>query len=121
MVKSKEFSSKLKDVIIQQWKSVKSYRKLSVNLKTPHSIVASIVRKYKRFGSVEIPARNGWPRKITSRFERKLLPMVEKNSRKLVRSCKQTYYYQLQSRTSRKTQLLLKRHRDARLKLMRLY
>ena len=78
--KSKEISSEVKKVIIQQWISDKSYRKLSVNFKIAHTIMASIVGKYKRLGTVENLARSDRLRKITSKYERKILWMVQKNS-----------------------------------------
>ena len=49
-----------------------------------------IVAKYKRFGTVEDLARSGQPRKITPRFEKKMLRMVEKIPNQLAKSYKQT-------------------------------
>ena len=53
--------------------------------------MASIVEKYKRLGTVKNLARNDRPRKITLRFERKKLRMVEKIPRQLAASYRQTF------------------------------
>ena len=53
IAKSKEIFNEVKSVIMQLWNSGKSYRKLPVNCKIAHTTVASIVGKYKRFGTVE--------------------------------------------------------------------
>ena len=85
MVKNREISSEVNNVIIPVWKSCKRYRKISENFKTPHTTVVLVAGKYKLVGTVENRGRSGRPHKITVRPERKMIRMVEKCSQAIIK------------------------------------
>ncbi|KAI4875978.1 hypothetical protein NFI96_025371 [Prochilodus magdalenae] len=53
-------------------KSGEGYGKISAALKVPMSTVASITRKWKKFGTTRTLPRAGWPSKLSDRGEKGL-------------------------------------------------
>lgn len=136
MAKSKELTSSQKQLIVSLWKDGNSYRKIASNLNIPFTTVASFIARFKTRNSVENQGRLGAPRKITPRSARLLGRMIQQNpkitreelqqnlSTSGIKVTKRTisnelHRQELKSRTPRKTPLLMKRHRDARLKFVK--
>uniref|UniRef100_A0A0L8G4R0 Sleeping Beauty transposase HTH domain-containing protein n=1 Tax=Octopus bimaculoides TaxID=37653 RepID=A0A0L8G4R0_OCTBM len=67
MAKSKELTNSVKNLIIEQWKAGKSYRKISKTVCIPFSTISSFIQRYKKSGTVENRIRSGAPRKISLR------------------------------------------------------
>lgn len=78
-MKSKELSVDLRDRIISRHKSGEGYRKISAALKVPMSTVASIIRKWKKFGTTITLPRAGRPSKLSDRGRRALVREVTRN------------------------------------------
>ena len=72
-MKSKEWSVDLRDRIVLRNKSGEGYRKISAALKVPMSTVASIIRKWKKFGTTRTLPRAGRPSKLSDRGRRALV------------------------------------------------
>ena len=66
-MKSKELSVDLRDRIVSRHRSGEGYRKISAALKVPMSTVASIIRKWKKFGTTRTLPRAGRPAKLSNR------------------------------------------------------
>lgn len=60
-MKTKELSVDLRDRIVLRYKAGEGYRKISAAMKVPMSTVASIIRKWKMFGTTRNFPRAGWP------------------------------------------------------------
>ena len=78
-MKSKELSVDLRDRIVLRNKSREGYRNISSALKVPMSIVASIIRKWKKLGTTRTLPRAGRPSKLSNRGRRALVREVTKN------------------------------------------
>ena len=78
-MKSKELSVDLRDRIVLRNKSGEGYRKNSAALKVPMSTVASIICKWKKFGTTRTLPRAGRPSKLSDRGRRALVREVTKN------------------------------------------
>uniref|UniRef100_A0AAR2JP33 Transposase Tc1-like domain-containing protein n=4 Tax=Pygocentrus nattereri TaxID=42514 RepID=A0AAR2JP33_PYGNA len=131
-MKSKELSVDLRDKIVSRHKSGEGYRKITAALKVPMSTVASIIRKWKKFGTTRTLPRAGRPSKLSDRGRRALVREVTKNPMitlsELQRSsvergepCRRTtisaaiHQSGLYGRVARRKPLLSKRHKAARL------
>jgi hypothetical protein len=66
---SKELSVELKDRIVSRHRSVEGYQNISAALKVPKNTVASIILKWKRFGSNKTLSRAGRLAKLSNRGE----------------------------------------------------
>ncbi|XP_051273026.1 uncharacterized protein LOC127373008 [Dicentrarchus labrax] len=131
-MKSKELSVDLQDRIVSRHRSREGYRKCSAALKVPMSTVASIIRKWKKFGPTRTLPRAGRPFKLSDRGRRALVREVTNNlmvtltelqgssvergepSRRttIAAALHQSGLY---GRVARRKPLLSKRHRAARL------
>uniref|UniRef100_A0AAQ4NUB9 Transposase Tc1-like domain-containing protein n=1 Tax=Gasterosteus aculeatus aculeatus TaxID=481459 RepID=A0AAQ4NUB9_GASAC len=78
-MKSKELSVDLRDRIVSRHRSGEGYRKISAALKVPMSTVASIIRKWKKFGTTRTLPRVGHPAKLSDRGRRALVRDVTRN------------------------------------------
>ncbi|XP_061741548.1 uncharacterized protein LOC133541861 [Nerophis ophidion] len=75
-MKSKELSVDLRDRIVSKHKSGEGYRRISAALNVPMSTVASIIRKWKKFGTTVSLPRAGRPSKLSDRGRRTLVGEV---------------------------------------------
>ena len=99
-------------------------------------MISSFITRFKKCNTVENEKRIGAPRKISPRLSRKLGCLINQNPMVTLEELqedlrlsgcsvtKRTISYEmlrnvLKSRRPKKTPLLLKRHRDARLKFIR--
>ncbi|KAG2456784.1 TCB1 transposase, partial [Polypterus senegalus] len=131
-MKSKELSVDLRDRIVSRHKSGEGYRKISAALKVPMSIVASIIRKWKKIKTTRTIPRAGRPSKLIDRGRRALVREVTKNTMvtlsELQRSSVERgepsrrttisaaiHQSSLYGRVARRKPLLSKRHMAARL------
>ena len=136
MARGKELSNSQKALIVKLWKDGESYRNISSNLNISFTTISSFIARFKRHNTVENEKITGTPRKISLRLSRKLGRLINQNSmvasEKLqedLRSSgssvtKRTVSNEmlrngLKSRRLKKIPLLLKRHRDSRLKFVR--
>ena len=78
-MESKKLSVDLRDRIVFRNKSGEGYRKCSAALKVPMSTVASIIHKWKKFGTTRTLPRAGRPSKLSDRGRRALVREVTKN------------------------------------------
>ncbi len=78
-MKSKELSVDLRDRIVSRHRSGEGYRNISAALKVPMSTVASIIRKWKKFGTTRTLPRAGHQAKLSDRGRRALVREVTKN------------------------------------------
>ena len=133
MVKSKELCSGIKSRIVAKHEAGNSYGRISSELNVPKSTVQSIIKKYKDSNSTANLPRSGRPRKITTRMARKIVRKVQ-NDPKITRKKIQDqlanegdsvslstvsntlHNASLFGRRPRRTPLLKKNHREARLK-----
>ena len=60
-MRSKELSIELRDRIVPRYRSGEGYQKMSAALKVPKNTVASIILKWKKFGTTKTLSRNGCP------------------------------------------------------------
>ena len=135
MERGKELSNSQKALIVKLWKDGESYKNILSNLNIPFS-TSSFIARFKRRNTVENKKRTGPPRMISTRLSRKLGRLIKQNPivmreelQEDLRSSgwsvtKPTISNEmlrngLKSRKPKKTPLLLKRHRDARLKFIR--
>ena len=79
MTSSKELSVELRDWIVLRHRSGEGYQKLSAALKVPKSTVASIILKWKKFGTTKTLPKAGRPVKLSNRGRRALVREVIKN------------------------------------------
>ncbi len=75
IMRSKELPEELRDRIVARHRSGQGYKKISAALKVPKSTVASIILKWKTFGTT----RAGRPAKLSYRGRRALVREVKKN------------------------------------------
>ncbi|XP_071210367.1 uncharacterized protein [Salvelinus alpinus] len=78
-VKSKEWSVELRDRIVLRHRSGEGYQKISAALKVPKNTVASIILKWKKFGTTKTLPRAGRPTKLSNLGRRALVREVTKN------------------------------------------
>ena len=78
-MKSKELSADLQDRIVSRHRSREGYKKMSAALKVPMSTVASIICKWKKFGTTRTLPRVDRPAKLSDWGRRALVREVTKN------------------------------------------
>lgn len=78
-MKSKELSVDLRDRVVLRHKSGEGYRKISAALRVPMSTVASIIRKWKKYGTTRTLPGAGRPYKLSDQGRRALVREVTKN------------------------------------------
>ncbi len=83
IMRSKELPEELRDRIVARHRSGQGYKKMSAALKVPKSTVASIILKWKTFGTTRTLPRAGRPAKLSYRGRRALVREVKKNQRSL--------------------------------------
>ncbi len=83
IMRSKELPEELRDRIVARHRSGQGYKKISAALKVPESTVASIILKWKTFGTTRTLPRAGRPAKLSYRGRRALVREVKKNPRSL--------------------------------------
>ena len=74
----KELSAELRDRIVSRQRSGKGYQIISAALKVPKNTVASIILKWKKFGTTKTLPRAGHPAKLSNQG-RALVREVTKN------------------------------------------
>ncbi len=79
IMRSKELPEELRDRIVARHRSGQGYKKKSAALKVPKSTVASIILKWKTFGTTRTLPRAGRPAKLSYRGRRALVREVKKN------------------------------------------
>ncbi len=79
IMRSKELPEELRDRIVARHRSGQGYKKISAALKVPKSTVASIILKWKTFGTTRTLPRAGRPAKLSYRGRRALVREVKKN------------------------------------------
>ena len=109
-MRSKELPAELRDRIVSRHRSGEAYKKISAALKVPKSTVASIILKWKKFGTTRTLPRAGRPAKLSNRGRRALVREVTKNPMvtlaELQRSCVEM------GETSRRTTITATLHRS---------
>jgi hypothetical protein len=78
-MRSKELSVELRDRIVSRHKSGEGYQNISAALKVPKDTVASIILKWKKFGTTKTLHRTGRLAELSSRWRRALVKEVTKN------------------------------------------
>ena len=78
-MRSKELAVELRDRIVSSHRSGEGYQKLSAALKVPKNTVASIILKWKKFGTINTLPRAGRPAKLSNLEGRALVREVAKN------------------------------------------
>ncbi|KAG2456321.1 TC1A transposase, partial [Polypterus senegalus] len=79
IMRSKELPEEHRDGIVARQRSGQGYKKISAALKVPKSTVASILLKWKMFGTTRTLPRAGRPAKLSYRGRRALVREVKKN------------------------------------------
>ncbi len=79
IMRSKELPEELRDRIVARHRSGQGYKNISAALKIPKSTVASIILKWKTFGTTRTLPRAGRPAKLSYRGKRTLVREVKKN------------------------------------------
>ncbi len=77
IMRSKELPEELRDRIVARHRSGQGYKKNSAALKVPKSTVASIILKWKTFGTTRTLPRAGRPAKLSYRGRRALVREVK--------------------------------------------
>ncbi len=77
IMRSKELPEELRDRIVARHRSGQGYKKNSAALKVPKSTVASIILKWKTFGTTRTLPRAGRPAKLSYRRRRALVREVK--------------------------------------------
>ncbi len=72
IMRSKELPEELRDRIVAMHRSGQGYKKMSAALKVPKSTVASIILKWKTFGTTRTLHRAGRPAKLSLSGEKSL-------------------------------------------------
>ncbi len=132
IMRSKELPEELRDRIVARHRSGQGYKKNSAALKVPKSTVASILLKWKTFGTTRTLPRAGRPAKLSYRGRRALVREVKKNPkitvaelqrciREMGESCRKStitaalHQSGLYGRVARRKPLLSARHMKARM------
>uniref|UniRef100_A0A7N8XI44 Transposase Tc1-like domain-containing protein n=1 Tax=Mastacembelus armatus TaxID=205130 RepID=A0A7N8XI44_9TELE len=79
IMRSKELPKELRDRTVARHRSGQGYKRISAALKVPKSTVASIILKWKKFGTTRTLPRPGRPAKLSNRGRRALVREVKKN------------------------------------------
>ncbi len=77
-MRSKEQPAELRDRIVSRHRSGEGYKKNSASLMVPKSTVASIILKWKKFGTTRTLPRAGHPAKLSNWWRRALSRLVTK-------------------------------------------
>ncbi|XP_060776462.1 uncharacterized protein LOC132885949 [Neoarius graeffei] len=129
---SKELSTDLRNRIVSRHRPGEGYRKIAAALQVPKSTVATIIRKWKKFGTTKNPPRPGRLAKLSDWGKQALAKEVSRNPRVTLtelqcilvemgepfrRSTIQAALHKsgLYGRVARRKTLLSKRHMTARL------
>ncbi len=132
IMRSKELPEELRDRLVARHRSGKVTKKISAALKVPKSTVASIILKWKTFGTTRTLPRAGRPAKLSYRGRRALVREVKKNPkitvaelqrciREMGESCRKStitaalHQSGLYGRVARRKPLLSARHMKARM------
>ncbi len=132
IMRSKELPEELRDRIVARHRSGQGYKNISAALKVPKSTVASIILKWKTFGTTRTLPRAGRPAKLSYRGRRALVREVKKNPkitvaelqrciREMGESCRKStitaalHQSGLYGRVARRKPLLSARHMKARM------
>ncbi len=83
IMRSKELPEELRDRIVARHRSGQGYKKISAALKVPKSTVASIILKWKMFGTTRTLPRAGRLAKLSYRGRRALVREVRRTQRSL--------------------------------------
>uniref|UniRef100_A0AAQ4Q2V2 Transposase Tc1-like domain-containing protein n=1 Tax=Gasterosteus aculeatus aculeatus TaxID=481459 RepID=A0AAQ4Q2V2_GASAC len=78
-MKSKELAVDLRDRIVSRHRSGEGYRQISAALKVPMSSVASLIRKWRNFGTTRTLPRVGRPARLSDWGRRALVGEVTRN------------------------------------------
>ena len=78
-MRSKELSVELRDRIGSRHRSGEGYQNIPAALKVPKNTVASIILKWKKFGTTKTPLRAARLAKLNNRGRRALVREVTKN------------------------------------------
>ncbi len=81
IMRSKELPEELRDRIVARHRSGQGYKKNSAALKVPKSTVASIILKWKTFGTTRTLPRAGRPAKLSYRGRRALVREIKKKTK----------------------------------------
>ncbi len=131
IMRSKELPEELRDRIVARHRSGQGYKKISAALKVPKSTVASIILKWKTFGTTRTLPRAGRLAKLSYRGRRALVREVKKNPkitvaelqrciREMGESCRKStitaalHQSGLYGRVARRKPLLSARHMKAK-------
>jgi transposase len=137
-MRSKELSIELQYRIVSRHRFGEGYQKMSAALKVPRKTVASIILKWKKFGSTKTLPRAGRPAKLSNRGRRALVREVTKNPMVTLTELKSSsvemgetsrrttisaalHQSGLYGRVARLKPLLSKRHMTARLEFAKRY
>ena len=131
-MRSKELSVELRDRIVSRHRSREGYQKMSAALKVPKNTVASIILKWKKFGTTKTFPRAGRSTKLSNRgrmalgremtknlmvtlteFQSSSVEMVEPSRRTTISAA--LHHSCLYGRVARQKPLLSKRHMTAHL------
>lgn len=136
--KRKEVHEDLRSKIVEKYKQSQGYKTISRDLKVPLSTVRNIIKKFITHGTVaNLPGR-GRKRKIDERMQRRIVRMVDKypqSTSTQVQAVLQTLGVEVSARTirrhlnekkrygrrPRRTPLLTKRHKKARMEFAKMY
>ncbi|KAL0163509.1 hypothetical protein M9458_039262, partial [Cirrhinus mrigala] len=135
IMRSEELPEELRDRIVARHRSGQGYKKSSAALKVPKSTVASIILKWKTFGTTRTLPRAGRPAELSYRGRRALVREVKKNpkitvaelqrcSREKGESCRKStitaalHQSGLYGRVARRKPLLSARHMKAHMNSM---
>ena len=78
-MRSKELSVELRDGIVSGHRSEEGYQNIYAALKVPKNTVASIILKWKKFGTTKTLPRAGHPDKLRNLGRKALVREVTKN------------------------------------------
>ncbi len=131
IMRSNELPEELRDRIVARHRSGQGYKKNSAALKVPKSTVASIILKWKMFGTTRTLPRAGRPAKLSYRGRRALVREVKNPKitvaelqrciREMGESCRKStitaalHQSGLYGRVARRNPLLSARHMKARM------
>ncbi len=137
IMRSKELPEELRDRIVARHRSGQGYKKNSAALKVPKSTVASIILKWKTFGTTRTLPRAGRLAKLSYRGRRALVREVKKNPkitvaelqrciREMGESCRKStitaalHQSGLYGRVARRKPLFSARHMKARMEFAKI-
>ena len=68
-MKTKELSKQVRDKVVEKYRSGLGYKKISETLNIPRSTIKAIIKKWKEYGTTNLP-RGGRPPKLTDQARR---------------------------------------------------